>query len=236
MKQSVLLLAIALLLAACGGSGKSGKNSESAEVKWQEGDLCAILFLGYGKDFSAIAETDNFKKFCEQYSSLREITKFTTETEGDEVYYIIPRYGDATVTVREYGFDIENMKETIGKELYRGNNSPALIRCNISDIHPNTSVTVTGNGSSVTFNPMSGIGEGELQHIGESLSESLEMTLPALLSTECELEGIRAKIENGKVFLHFDLNKLQVTDFYEVPYELENKPYQIGRASCRERV
>ena len=53
MKQPILLLAIALLLAACGGSGKSNQNKVSNEVNWEEGDLCAILFLGYGKDFSA---------------------------------------------------------------------------------------------------------------------------------------------------------------------------------------
>ena len=218
MKQSVLL-AIVLLLASCGGSGN--KNNESDEVKWEEGDLCAVLFLGYGKDFSAISEMSDFTKYCEKFPSLRKITAFTAETEGDEVFYIIPRYDDATVTISEYKIDIENMEETIGKELYRGKNAPVLIRCNFSDIIPNASVTVTGNGSSITFNPAGGVEAGKVQFMGSGgWSERMEDTLPTGLSSECELEGIRAKIENGKVFLHFDLNKLQVTDFYE----------EIGRA------
>ena len=146
------------MLIACGGSGKS---NASSGIEWKEGGLCAVLFLGYGNFFATILQTNDFKEFCKRFPALQKATAFTAETEGDEVYYIIPRHSDATVTVHEYKFDIEAMKESIGKELYRGGSEPILIRCNLSDMHPNTSVTVTGNGKSVTFNPMSGLGERE---------------------------------------------------------------------------
>ena len=117
MKKITSILAIALLLIACGGSGKS---NASSGIEWKEGGLCAVLFLGYGKKFATISQTNDFKEFCKRFPALQKATAFTAETEGDEVYYIIPRHSDATVTVHEYKFDIEAMKETIGKELYRG--------------------------------------------------------------------------------------------------------------------
>ena len=224
--RQIVLLVVVLLLSACGGSGKSDQNKTLGEVKWEENDLCAVLFIGYSKDFSALAETEGFRAFCEQFPSLQKMTKFTVETEGDEVYYIIPRHRGASVIVHEYKFDIENMEEIVGKELYRGGAEPVLIRCNFSDIHPNTFITVTENDKSVTFNPMSSMGEREgVQFV--FLNETDPNVSAPLLPAECEYAGIRATIENGKVFLHFDLDKLQVADFYEVPYPIENRPYLV---------
>ena len=194
------------MLTACGGGGKTNQKGASNEVEWEEGDLCALIFIGYNKDFSALAETDPFKGLGEKFPSLRKMTKFTVETEGDEVYYIIPRYKDATITVNEFRFDFDNMKEITGKELYRGGAEPVLIRCNISDIHPNTSVTVTGDGRKITFSPTSGAGD-DIQHIG-SLPGGMEETLPTSLPLEYTYQGsqanIRAKVIGGKVSLIFD--------------------------------
>ena len=224
MKKPILLLTIALLLTACGGN-KSNQNKASNEIKWENGDICAVVFLGYGKDFSVLKSTDEFKDFCKQFPSLKEMKEFTVATEGDEIYYIIPRYADAKVTVNEYQFDIELMEEIIGNELYNGDSEPILIRCNFSDLHPNTFIKITGNNENVTFNPMSLMtGQTGVQIV--SLNQTLSAEAP-LLSTECKYKGVRATIENGKVFLHFNQAELRVTDYYEVSYTLEKKPYLI---------
>ena len=210
MKHIVLLLSVTLLLASCGGNSKSNQKEALDNVKWQDNDICAMIFLGYCNDFSTLTLSDDFKKYSEDFPSLQKMTKFTIETEGDEVYYIIPRYGDATISVREYGFDFENMKEIIGKELYNGGNQSILIKCNISDIHPNTNITITGNGGGATFNPTSGIGGNELLHIANAL-ENREDISAANLQSRYEYSGvyagITASVISGKVFLYFDINE-----------------------------
>ena len=225
MKKLILFQIAIVLLTACVG-GKQNQNEDSDNIKWNENDLCAIISLGYGNDFSTFAETDRFKEFCKQFPSLKNMTAFTVEAEGDEIYYIIPRYSDASFIVNEYNFDIETLVETMGKELYRGVGEPILIRCNISDIHPNTAITVTRNDKSVTFSPISGFGEMEGVQL-VSLIETYPNVTEPLLTTEYEYAGIRATIEAGRVFLYFNLEELRVTDFYEVPYPLEEGAYPV---------
>ena len=236
MKKIIVLLIIASLLAACGGSGKSNVNDVSDEINWDKKSLCVRVFLGYGKDFSSIAGTEKFKAFSERFPSLKQVTEFTVEAEGDEVYYIIPRHKDATVAVHDYKFDIERMEGTIGKELYSGGNEPILVRCNISDIHQNTSVTVTGNGKSVTFHPASGEGwidvllvdsDGMYQDLDPEPVENPTDYYPDYFESY-EHAGVRAKITGGKVVLHFNRQNLDgVLQNEEVLQALEDRPYIV---------
>ena len=200
---------MALAILACAGGGKSNSQNEVSDgIKWSEKDVCAVIFLGYGQNFSALAESNQFKAFCTQYPSLQKMTKCTVETEGDEFYYIIPRYSNATVTLHEYRFDIENMEELVGKALYKGGAEPLLVRCNLSDIHPNTSVSITGGGQSVTFNPTSslwGLEGVQCINTAEGYMEALPL---AGFSMEYEYTGvyagIHARVVNGKVSIQFD--------------------------------
>jgi hypothetical protein len=206
-----LFLFVAFVLTACGGGGGKSRSvfEISDGVEWRQNDICAIVFVGYGKDFASVSQIDNYATYNQRFPSLRKTTKFTAETEGDEIYYIIPRYSDATVFVNEYKNDLEdNMKEIIGKKLYDGDAAPLLIRCNISDLHPNTTVTVTGNGKSVTFNPMSAFGErNDVQFISmdnESVGEDVNKGFLSECSYKGISAGINAKVMNGKVSVTFD--------------------------------
>ena len=219
MKKRLLIIAIATMLVACGGGNRTTAANEISDVKWSEKDLCAVIFLGYGESFATVSATEIFKEACEKFPSLKSVTKFAAEAEGDEIYYIIPRYGDATVTVNEYRFDMENMKEIIGMELYRGGGEPILIRCNISDIHPNVKVAVTANKEMVTFSPTSGTGDMAEPMFFKSLfvengfgsiedrSASIEDDSPVNSATDYEYVGVRAAITNGKVTIRFNRDK-----------------------------
>ena len=214
-RSLVLFFFAAIIFVACGGgsAGKAGGTQAVFEisdgVEWRQNDICAVVFVGYGKDFASVSQIDNYATYNQRFPSLRKTKKFAAETEGDEIYYIIPRYSDATVTINEYKIDLEdNMKEIIGKKLYDGEAAPLLIRCNISDLHPNTTVTVTGGGKSVTFNPVSAFGErNDVQFIStdnESVGEEVNKGFLSECSYKGISAGINAKIVNGKVSVSFD--------------------------------
>ena len=200
MKKLIFLLVLAVLSCAGGCKSKTG-GAASDELKWNEMDVCALVFLGYGQNFTEFSRSENFQNVIQRFPSLKKATKFDVETEGDELYYLVPRYADVVVQLHEYHLDIENMEELVGKELYNGGATPLLIRCNVSDIHPNTQVTVTRNGESLTFSPMSSAWgrEGLLfvspDEDGEWGAESLYEGVYA---------GIRATVTKGEVFIQFD--------------------------------
>ena len=234
MKTITLFFFATFVLIACGGgsSSKAGASGKalfeiSDGVEWRQHDICAVIFIGYGNNFVLSSQTGNYAAFSKRFPSLRKTTKFTAETEGDEIYYIIPRYSDATVIINEYKIDFENdMKEIIGKNLYDGDAMPLLIRCNISDLHPNTTVTVTGNGKSVTFNPMNVSEErNDVQFISQD-NESTGEAIREGFSSEYSYKGIsasiNAKVINGNVSVTYDLEEA-TSIFGEQEFMLEDK-------------
>ena len=218
MKKLIFLLVLAILSCAGGCKSKTG-GAASDELKWNEMDICALVFLGYGQNFTEFSRSENFQKLIQRFPSLKKAMQFDVETEGDELYCLIPRYADVDVQLHEYHLDIESMEELVGKELYNGGATPLLIRCNISDIHPNTQVTVTRNGESLTFSPMSNAWgrEGLLFVNAEQdggwgaevlTNESEEGVQASKPASEYLYQGvyaeIRAKVVRGEVFLEFD--------------------------------
>ena len=205
MKKIVFLLS--LVAFACAGGGRSkAQNEIAAEITWGEKDVCAVVFLGYGKNFSDFADTESFKTLCARFPSLKKATKFTVETEGDELYYLIPRYSNTSLEVHEYRFDLESMVEALGRELYKGGDEPILLHCNFSDIHPNTSVTVTGKTESVTFHPMSsfGVQEGvQFVHLEQEAALSM-LGFSSEYGYKGVYAGILAKVNQSGVRLYFD--------------------------------
>jgi hypothetical protein len=203
-----LFLCATLFLTACGG--KSQRVFDMSDgIEWRENDICAVVFIGYGNDFTSITQTDDYIRFCERFPSLRELTRFAAETEGDEIYYIIPRFSDATIIVNEYKIDIEdNMNEIIGAKLYDGEDAPILIKCNLSELHPNTTVMVTGRGKSLIFSPISGFVERNDMQFISSENDFSDTSIRAGFSSEYNYKGVYAGIyaglNYGKVSISFD--------------------------------
>ncbi len=79
-------------------------------------------------------------------------------TDGSEFYGIIPKYYGTTILVEE----LDTSGDT-NKPLYplAFDNRTILAVANYSDIRPNTRVTVTYNGESVSFEPAMSLEEGE---------------------------------------------------------------------------
>ena len=133
------------------------------EELWEYNCVAGIAYVGYVGYDSTIDDVMD----CLQNSEIAQEYPFllggsialSEEYPGAEVYAIVPasEYG---VTVYPYVFtdseDYEDMFEVLTDEpIYEGEPGEVVIlRCNISDIIPNTEVSVSGNLEAFTFHPM----------------------------------------------------------------------------------
>lgn len=135
---------------------------QSVEEVMQGTDyVFAVCYAGYTTNDIDSA----FLSLQSRYPLISLISKERwVETEGGEVYCIIPKDKNATVTVNELVFD--DTSETfyrVEKVLYRSEKGePILIRGNISDIFSNIQVVVTDSDNSVTYSPCLSLENGEL--------------------------------------------------------------------------
>ena len=126
-------------------------------VDWNDGDLFAIGFVGYMEGIGGISENPLLMVYDDLYS-FYEYQDYVAYI-GDEIFFIFPRYADATVTIEQRTHDD---KVKIVDTLYEGGNLPVMFGCNESDLYPNTVVTVTGNGKSVSFSPALSLMDGSI--------------------------------------------------------------------------
>lgn len=109
----------------------------------------AVVFLGYGED-----RWETGKEYIERvFASLGDelITQVGLfRFEGDEWYLVIPRY-------KEY-VDITDLETGEKQTMYQG--MPFLVRCNVSDLHPNIEISTDVHGGH-SFSPQMG-GDGRL--------------------------------------------------------------------------
>ena len=122
----------------------------------QAGALCSFCYLGYQYDLysPAFDITPLLTSFpCTEQSVLVDAT-------GEEVFAIIPTDENASVTVQR--LEMNDNGELVPKEtLYEGGGTPFLLRCNVSDIFPNTLVTVTGtDGNTLSVSPFISLRDG----------------------------------------------------------------------------
>ena len=135
---------------------------QSVEEVMQGTDyVFAVCYVGYTTNDIDSA----FLSLQSRYPLISLIPKERwVETEGGEVYCIIPKDKNATVTVNELVFD--ETSETfyrVEKVLYRSEKGePILIRGNVSDIFSNIQVVVTDSDNSVTYSPCLSLENGEL--------------------------------------------------------------------------
>ena len=82
-------------------------------------------------------------------------------SDGD-FYLIIPR--DSSATVRLYKNDMETDAKTLFYE--QTNGDAFVIGCNVSDIFPDVTVSITSGGETVDFSPFISLKDGSVQ-VGE---------------------------------------------------------------------
>ena len=127
------------------------KESQLSEIHaklQQDGSLCAVAYVGYnGGTFQEIQEGFVTEGLTEVLPILSEIGEdYFFSNDGSELYLIVPDT-DVGITVMERSMDETTGETLYGDTLYTGTDgSPILLRGNISDIFPNLSLFIAGQG------------------------------------------------------------------------------------------
>ncbi len=143
-----------------------------AEIR-DRGAICGVIYLGYaGLEAPAYADDPSaweaFLQGCgyaEEYSFLRELPpERLIEAGGDEIYCVIPLEDNLALSVRRAEFN-EDTYQLLGTDevLFEQTDAdPLVIRCNVSDIIPNTQLTVMGAKNSLIWEPSVSMENGEV--------------------------------------------------------------------------
>ena len=143
-KRIVSLLCCALLLVCL---------TAQAEIPFANEQLYAVAYVGYGED-TALAE------YRERYLDGASVP--IHYVSDGETYLIIPRFAD--MTLRLYVNDMETSSKAL---IYEEENCrPFAVRCNVSDIFPDVTISLTRGETTVEFSPFVSLKDGTLQ-IGE---------------------------------------------------------------------
>ena len=184
MKQRsilVTLLLCVLLLTGCGTAAPapdatSTPTQEAAAaptptpdplstLPYEDGQLYAAAYLGY-------LEPKDLDFFRQTYFGGRELPVHHI-SDGD-FYLIIPR--DPNATVRLYKNDMVTDSKTLFYE--QTNGDAFVIGCNVSDIFPDVTVSITSGGETVDFSPYISLKDGSVQVGARGLNITRISTAP----------------------------------------------------------
>lgn len=122
------------------------------------GNLCAVTYVGYALD--TLAADFSPDAVGELYSWAEKAPY--VDASGDDVFVLIPAAEDCRLQIQEAQLS-DGGELTAGAVLYTGDGSPVILRCNVSDIIPNTIVTVTGaGGGELSFSPVISLKDGSV--------------------------------------------------------------------------
>ena len=144
------------------GIGSSSVNTtaggtQTQGIPWEAGQLLGVQFLEYSTDMQASFDKWNDGAFEILFAAERNPIQI--EMDGDEIYYILPRYSDCDVTITYYD---DNTGKTVGEPVYLGTSRPVMLKCNLSDLHPNSRIVVEAGGKSASYEPRIDLGNGDL--------------------------------------------------------------------------
>ena len=134
-------------------------------ITWTEPDLCAISYLGFANEsIGDEAFVQSLVKYAKDYELLTDVESADVlELPGYEVYFLVPRDADTTITVYDRILNEDTGEASIGGKLYENTGTPLLLLCNLSDLFSNCSITVTAaNGETTTFSPYISLEDGSL--------------------------------------------------------------------------
>lgn len=125
-------------------------------ITWQEGELGAVALVGFSEDVFSEDILRVFYAYDARYNDFSGGSIGGAEAEGNEVYLIIPRWSDTVISVTEL------VEGAAGEQLYSDIGMPFLLRCNLSDLYPNTLVTFTSSQGTLTFSPSISLMDGSV--------------------------------------------------------------------------
>ncbi|MGM9662371.1 MAG: hypothetical protein ACI3WR_04695 [Oscillospiraceae bacterium] len=162
-KLIALAAALCCLLALAGCGGDPGTDAPETQeppqvskldaIPFREDQLYAVAFLGY-------QEIEDLAFYAESY--LDDQDPPIHYLSDGEYYLVIPRYTD--MSLRLYKGDMETMEQTLIYE--EAACRPFIIQCNVSDIFPDASVSLTRGSETVEFSPYLSLKDGSVQ-VGE---------------------------------------------------------------------
>ena len=130
----------------------------------QDGALCAVAYVGYnGGSFAEIQQGFENDGLIEALPILAEIPEENfISVEGSELYLVIPR-DDVGICVSEQFFDEETAELSYSITRSGYETDALLLRGNISDIFPNLSILIEGQGGeTIEYSPSLSLMDGTL--------------------------------------------------------------------------
>lgn len=127
---------------------------------------CAYLGSTNGNDALDLHALLEDNGYAARYPFLLDLpSKLAVSTGGWDIYCIVPADENADVAVNEYGWLTEGAElPEAGEVLWEsGSGTPLCIAANVSDIMPDTQITVTAaDGTAVIYQPFLSLRDGSL--------------------------------------------------------------------------
>ena len=127
---------------------------------------CASLGATYGNDSLDLHALLEDNGYAARYPFLLDLpSKLAVSTGGWEIYCIVPADEDVSITVNEFGWPSWDAEGPVAGEVLweSGSGTPLCIAANVSDIMPDTQVTVTAaDGTAIIYQPFLSLRDGSL--------------------------------------------------------------------------
>lgn len=209
----------------------------SGKIKAQDNDYwVSIAFLGYYTDYESFVTSPYYQQLCQNYPDLKTVKNLAVDVPGEEFYLIIPSKGhDIVVNSCTYDMYIQKTDKLEGEIYYKTENGmdaslggkPFLMKCNYSDVFPNTMLVIDGADALETYYPRLDLNQGSLPY--HSRVKDISCPLPQTEPDESGMYvdmGIQVMLKNGKPVLLFDWDKLNSSGYIKVD---ENNSYSNMR-------
>lgn len=127
---------------------------------------CAYLGATYGNDAPDLHALLEDNGYAARYPFLLDLpSKLAVSTDGWEIYCIVPADEDVSITVNEFGWPSWDAEGPVAGEVLweSGSGTPLCIAANVSDIMPDTQITVTAaDGTAIIYQPFLSLRDGSL--------------------------------------------------------------------------
>ena len=140
------------------------------QVMHDEGSICGVAYIGYTDEATMVQDCKDIfynSVYAEDFEYITDIPDENVIDTGAayELYLIIPCDENASVSVSELLFTEENdFSGSEGELLYSSETgAPFLLKCNHSDIMPNTVISITdSSGKNVKWSPSLSLKDGSV--------------------------------------------------------------------------
>lgn len=165
MKKLISILCSIFMILTLSACEKEEENTALKTFREGFNERVAVAFFGYySYDLSHLDELFNSFDAYATFPFLESEIEIV-DTEGDELYLIVPKDPKASISVYENNMNIDTGEMSKGELLYKSptnNGQPILVHANVSDIYSNVIVEVSDDKGSFEFSPSISLMDGKL--------------------------------------------------------------------------